>query len=151
MGLLKGFTKHSYFAFLSSLQVKTRFVSDILLLTRPPKTKKNLNSPTSSLYQGDLPHPMLLYNSCFRRQLEQPIGLLTSQLEYFNNMPIVSHPPTHNCDFEAATSSRICFPQQEGSSAGASYLSAELVYARPHFALSSKETLRHICVYQNGW
>ena len=56
-----------------------------------------------------------------------------------------------NCDFEAATSSRICFPQQEGSSAGASYLSAELVYARPHFALSSKETLRHICVYQNGW
>ena len=57
--------------------------------------QKNLNSPTSSLYQGDLPHPMLLYNSCFRRQLEQPIGLLTSQLEYFNNMPIVSHPPTH--------------------------------------------------------
>ena len=57
----------------------------------------------------------------------------------------------HHCDFEAATSSRICFPQQEGSSAGASYLSAELVYARPHFALSSKETLRHICVYQNGW
>ena len=56
-----------------------------------------------------------------------------------------------NCDFEAATSSRICFPQQEGSSAGASYLSAELVYAQPHFALSSKETLRHICVYQNGW
>ena len=40
VGLLKGFTKHSYFAFLSSLQVKTRFVSDILLLTRPPKTKK---------------------------------------------------------------------------------------------------------------
>jgi hypothetical protein len=59
-----------------------------------PKQKK-LNSPTSSLYQGDLPHLMLLYNSCFRRQLEQPIGLLTSQLEYFNNIPIVSHPPTH--------------------------------------------------------
>ena len=56
-----------------------------------------------------------------------------------------------NCDFEAATSSRICFPQQEGSSAGASYLSAELVYARLHFALSSKKNLRHICVYQNGY
>ena len=32
------------------------------------------------------------------------------------------------------------FFKQEGLSAGASYLSAELVHARPHFALSSKET-----------
>ena len=52
VGLLKGFTKHSYFAFLSSLQVKTRFVSDILLLTRPPKTKKTWIHPPHHSIKG---------------------------------------------------------------------------------------------------